>query len=216
MILQAVFFDFDGVIVDSAPIKTAAFGALFRKYGPQVEKKIVDYHLKNQGVSRYDKIRYAYENVLNRPIDMDELAELGLKFSRLVIDDVISAQYLPGVIETLTELQSLAVPAYIVSGTPDEEMKYIAQTKKIDHHFMEIYGSPPGKTEILTSIINRNHYDSSRCLFLGDSKSDYDAANNTSVRFLAIAKDRQCSPFPIGIETYSSIPSIKEHVQSMQ
>ena len=31
---QAVFFDFDGVILDSVDVKTQAFAAMFRAYGP--------------------------------------------------------------------------------------------------------------------------------------------------------------------------------------
>jgi beta-phosphoglucomutase-like phosphatase (HAD superfamily) len=30
---QAIFFDFDGVILDSVHVKTEAFAAMFRKYG---------------------------------------------------------------------------------------------------------------------------------------------------------------------------------------
>jgi beta-phosphoglucomutase-like phosphatase (HAD superfamily) len=40
--LQAVFFDFDGVILDSVDVKARAFSEMFRDYGPEVEKAVVD------------------------------------------------------------------------------------------------------------------------------------------------------------------------------
>jgi beta-phosphoglucomutase-like phosphatase (HAD superfamily) len=37
---QAIFFDFDGVILDSVHVKTEAFAAMFRKYGPEIERAV--------------------------------------------------------------------------------------------------------------------------------------------------------------------------------
>ncbi len=54
---QVVFFDFDGVILDSVDVKTKAFAKMFRHYGPEVEQVVVDYHLANGGVSQVQKIR---------------------------------------------------------------------------------------------------------------------------------------------------------------
>lgn len=42
-------FDFDGVIVESADIKTNAFAELFEREGKDAEEKVVEYHLKNAG-----------------------------------------------------------------------------------------------------------------------------------------------------------------------
>ena len=38
---EAVFFDFDGVILDSVDVKTQAFADMFRQYGPEVERAVV-------------------------------------------------------------------------------------------------------------------------------------------------------------------------------
>ena len=39
---QAVFFDFDGVILDSVDVKTQAFADMYRPSGPKVDNAIVD------------------------------------------------------------------------------------------------------------------------------------------------------------------------------
>ena len=198
---QSVFFDFDGVIVDSAPIKTAAFAAMFRSYGEAVEKAVVAYHLDHQGISRFDKFRYIYEHILNIPLDEQELKVLGSDFSRLVLEAVINAPYLPGVMETLIELQSLKIPAYIVSGTPEDEMKYIVQRRDLSLFFKGVYGTPRKKSEIVDIILRMEQYLPPKCLFIGDSLTDYDAARNHELCFLGIVMDSQNSPFPAGTWT---------------
>ena len=55
---KIIFWDFDGVIKDSVPVKGEAFRKLFIKYGSDISEKVVDHHYKNGGVSRYEKIRF--------------------------------------------------------------------------------------------------------------------------------------------------------------
>lgn len=198
---QAVFFDFDGVIVDSAPIKTAAFAAMLRPYGETVEKAVVTYHLGHQGISRFDKFRYFYEHILHAVIDENRMKALGDEFSTLVLEAVINAPYLPGVMDTLVELQSLQIPAYIISGTPDEEMKYIVQCKDLSSLFKGVYGTPRKKDEIVGHLLETGDYVPSKCLFIGDSLTDYEAAEKHELCFLGIVMDGSDSPFPAGTWT---------------
>lgn len=214
MKLQAVFFDFDGVIVDSAPIKTAAFAKMFRKYGPDIERRVVDYHLAHQGISRFDKFRYSYENILNVSIDQNTLTMLGQEFSRLVLSSVIASPQIPGIMENLIELHSLQIPTYVVSGTPDEEIRYIVRMKRLNHYFTAVYGSPPQKIDILRNIINQNNYAALNCLFLGDSLTDFEAAREASVKFLGIINDKYPCTFPDKVTTCSTIPSLFKYSKS--
>ncbi|KFI34550.1 hypothetical protein HX99_01395 [Peptococcaceae bacterium SCADC1_2_3] len=48
--IKAIIFDFDGVIIESAEIKTRAFELLFAGY-PDKVKEIIAYHKKNMGGS---------------------------------------------------------------------------------------------------------------------------------------------------------------------
>ena len=60
--IKAIIFDFDGVLVESAEIKTEAFRQLFSSFPDKVHE-IVEYHKRNMGISRYVKFRYFYENI---------------------------------------------------------------------------------------------------------------------------------------------------------
>lgn len=198
MFWQAVFFDFDGVILDSVHIKTEAFGRMFRQYGEEVEKKVVSYHVEHGGISRYKKIQYFYESILGKNISNAELDALGDVFSEIVLKEVLNSPFINGAKETLEKLKNALVPAYIVSGTPDEEMHYIAKMRGLTEFFQETHGSPREKHEIVDSIIDQNGFEREKCLFVGDAMSDYKAAEKTGICFLGIVKKGEISPFPQG------------------
>ncbi|WP_045213309.1 HAD family hydrolase [Desulfonatronovibrio magnus] len=193
---QAVFFDFDGVILDSVHVKTKAFAAMFRQYGPKVERQVVDFHLANGGMSRFKKFEHYYRNILNMDISQKELDLLGNKFSELALQGVIESPFIPGAIETLKSLNSDQTPCFIASGTPDDEIKYIVQHKNLTTYFLEVHGSPKEKSAIVSEMIVKHNLASNNCLFIGDAMSDYCAAQETGLNFLGIVKEQTTSPFP--------------------
>jgi HAD superfamily hydrolase (TIGR01549 family) len=194
---QAVFFDFDGVILDSVDIKTKAFAKMFCSYGTKVEREVVSYHLKHEGISRFKKFRYFYENILKKEITEEKLEHLGEMFTNLVLEGVLESPFVEGVLETLEQLHTLGIPAYIVSGTPHEEINYIVKEKGLSHFFKAVHGSPRQKGEIIKNILNNNGYQRASCLFIGDAMSDYNASQESGVCFLGIVKGEP-SLFPDG------------------
>jgi phosphoglycolate phosphatase-like HAD superfamily hydrolase len=195
---QAIFFDFDGVILDSVDIKTKAFAKMFRPFGSKTESEVIAYHLANKGVSRYEKFKYYYENILKREISEKELDNLGKKFSDLVLKGVIDSPFIEGALETLNKLYIRKIPAYLVSGTPRNEINHIVTEKGISHYFKEVHGTPRYKDEIIKDILAHNEYQPNKCLFIGDAMSDYNAAKKNDLFFLGVVKKDEISPFPIG------------------
>ena len=195
---EAVFFDFDGVILDSVDVKTKAFAKMFREYGQEVEKKVVEYHLNNGGVARFDKFRYYYEKILNKSVNEEIIKTLSEQFSGLVVEGVLASPFIPGARESLEELKNNNIPCYIVSATPHEEINLIVEKKELGGYFKEVHGSPRKKWEICQEIINREKYNSQNCLFVGDAMSDYEAALKAGVNFLGIVPKTIHPPFPEG------------------
>jgi HAD superfamily hydrolase (TIGR01549 family) len=193
---KTVFFDFDGVILDSVDVKTNAFGKMFSKYGSEIESAVRSYHLANTGVSRFDKFRYYYDSLLFQPIDDELLAKLSAEFSAIAFAEVVAAQFMPGALEALEQLKKASVPMYIVSATPETEMQTIVKERGLEKYFDEVHGSPRKKYEIVREIVSRKKLDAQKCLFIGDAISDYKAAQETGVSFLGIIKT--ISPFPSG------------------
>ncbi len=192
--LQAVFFDFDGVICDSVNIKTEAFASLYQPYGANVVEKVIAYHLKHGGLSRYEKIRHYETLIKNSPPAEETINKLASDFSELVLQKVISSPYIIGAVEALTQLHS-EYPLFIVSGTPQEELRVIAREKKINHLFKEINGSPQTKHEIITDLLARYNLRNENCVMIGDAMTDYTAAKLTGVNFIGV-NNFQDSPFP--------------------
>jgi HAD superfamily hydrolase (TIGR01549 family) len=203
--LEAIFFDFDGVICDSVNIKTQAFAEMYKKYGDTIVNKVVKYHLENGGVSRFNKFMYWHKVFLNEELTEFQLQEKSEHLTRLVFDKIISAKFIDGAIETLKLAKKLDIPLYIVSATPDEEINKIVELKGIKDLFISIHGSPKSKSTIIKEILSKNPFNPSRCLFIGDALSDYEAANFNNLLFLGVVNESNHSIFPNNVIVTSRV-----------
>ncbi len=202
---QAVFFDFDGVIADSTGVKVQAFATLFAAFGPEVRHAVIRYHLDNGGMPRQAKIRHCFAVLAGHPLDDAGLEQAGHAFSSLVLDAVVAAPLIPGALETLETLHHCGIPAFVVSGTPDEEMRSIVERKGLAPFFLEVHGSPQEKPAIVADILARHGFRPDRCLFVGDALADYRAAQSNGLRFLGIVPSGQTSIFPPGTPTSPTV-----------
>ena len=89
--IKAIVFDFDGVIKDSVDIKTDAFRELYKQYGDDIVKKVIEHHHKNGGVSRFKKIEYYHKEYLRLPLKGNQIDEIASKFSNIVLNKVIKS-----------------------------------------------------------------------------------------------------------------------------
>ncbi len=202
---QAVFWDFDGVVLDSVDVKTKAFARMFSKYGPEIEMAVVDYHLAHGGVSRFEKFRYYFNHLLGKPISEAEIISMGNEFSALALEEVLAAPFIPGALETLNELKEKQIPCYVISGTPEEELRHIVQKRMLSEYFMEMHGAPKKKSDVVSDIINRKRYDAGCCLFIGDAMTDYEAATMCGTRFIGVVAAETNSTFPADTCVMSAI-----------
>ena len=99
--VEAAFFDFDGVILESVAVKTEAFRRLFQDRSPEEVDEVVAFHLANLGLSRYVKFEHFYANVFREPLSEEHVAELDTHFSRLVEEGVLGASPVAGALDFL-------------------------------------------------------------------------------------------------------------------
>ncbi len=180
--IKAIIFDFDGVIVESRDIKTEAFRQLFADYPDKVDQ-IINYHLTNMGISRYVKFRYFYEQILGQKLSTNKEAELGERFSKLVLDEVLNASLVPGADTFLRENYGY-FQFFIASGTPEEELRHIVTYRGLDSYFKGIYGAPRKKSEIIEYVLVKYDLSRGKVVFVGDADSDRVAAEQTGVHFV--------------------------------
>lgn len=214
--IRAIIFDFDGVIVDSVDVKTAAFGKLFEDQGPDVVQRVIAYHLENGGISRVEKFRYYYSHILRQPLPEKRLAELCDRFAGLVIDAVSNARLVPGALDALEMCRDRGYLAFVASGTPEDELCLILERRGLSSYFSGIYGSPPRKQEILRFILLRHQLLASEVLFVGDTMSDYTAAKETGIHFVgrssSVARDMWAG---VGVEMLEDMGRLEEVVPKL-
>jgi phosphoglycolate phosphatase-like HAD superfamily hydrolase len=182
--IRAICFDFDGVIVESADVKTDAFVELFAPYGPEIAAAVKAHHLANMGISRFVKFAWIYDNLLKKPLPEAESAALGEKFSALALDKVLAAPFVPGAEAALAQLAP-RYPLFVASGTPQGELDLIVDRRGLRGAFREVHGTPREKPAILADLLARHALEPHQVLFVGDGLSDYKAAAASGVEFLA-------------------------------
>jgi phosphoglycolate phosphatase-like HAD superfamily hydrolase len=185
--LRAIAFDFDGVILESADIKTQAFMALYAAY-PNRLPAIREYHLSHAGISRYVKFEYIQTKILGLPYTDRDREQQSAEFARLTYEQILRCPEVPGAAGLLQDLAG-RVLRIIVSGTPQDELRKIVADRGIVGWFDEVWGTPRTKVEILRDVLKTHILDAGAVLMVGDGKSDYQAAHEVGVRFLAREKD---------------------------
>ena len=183
--IELIVFDCDGVILDSVDIKTNAFAALFEEFGPDVVQKVVDYHLANGGVSRYEKFAYYYRELLDQDISDQLMMELDKRFNQSTFEGILKAPYIPGSYEFISQNYQ-RWPLYVASGAPENELQKIFEERRLTQFFKDVYGSPTPKKKILEKIVHENSVNPKQTLMIGDSSSDLEAAHFVGTHFLGI------------------------------
>jgi len=182
MRIRVIALDFDGVIVESTEIKTEAFAELFRQHPEQVSQ-IVEYHRKNEGVSRYQKFKHIYEDMIGLPYGDEVERELDKRFSHIVLDKIKKCDFVNGSLRFL-QTYYRKYPLYLISATPDEELKEIVEARGLTPYFVSVFGSSRSKPEWLRLILDREKAGSGELLLVGDSSSDYRAAVEVGTLFV--------------------------------
>lgn len=187
--IRAAVFDFDGIILESADIKTNAFRRLF-----DGNEQAVAYHLQHAGISRYQKFRHITTEILGQPYDEETERRLGAQFSQLVLDEVLVCPFVPGARELLAR-RSAVLSLFVASGTPEEELREIVSARGLDAMFSGVYGTPSTKAEIIRRVLAESGLDRGRVAMVGDANSDLIGAREAGVHFVGRVRPGDPDPF---------------------
>ena len=204
-------FDCDGVLLDSNGVKTDAFFRAAEPYGRDKAEALVDYHVRNGGISRYVKFRSFLTDIVGRDrVDDRELDDLLERYGSFVQQGLLDCEVAPG----LTRLRELTSSALwlVVSGGDQEELRAVfAERGLADYFDGGIYGSPDSKDEILAREW-QNGGILQPAVFIGDSRYDIEAATRAGLDFIFARRWRESDhDFSGAILTVDGIDTLVQH-----
>jgi phosphoglycolate phosphatase-like HAD superfamily hydrolase len=188
--MEAVIFDFDGVILESTKIKADAFASIYSKYGDDIVHKIVQHHLQNGGMSRYKKFVFYHKKYLDTELTQNEIADLDQKFSSYVMANISDAPFVAGVIDFLKKYYN-RYKMFVSSGTPQYELIKTIKLRGLEKYFVEVFGSPQTKEQHIDNILEKYKLFAEQVVFIGDGTRDRDAALSRHLHFIARVADEK-------------------------
>jgi beta-phosphoglucomutase-like phosphatase (HAD superfamily) len=191
--LDGIVLDCDGVLIESVDIKTQVYRGLFEGF-PEHQDAIVSYHLANGGLSRVEKIKHIYKEILKRPLSEGQLALLCERFAALSLAPVLAAPLVNGTREFVEACRG-RVRLFVASGTPQQELERVLSHKGLGNCFTAVFGSPLSKVEILRRILSEWGLAPEAMLAVGDAPTDWQAAAAHGIRFVARVRDGEPAAF---------------------
>ena len=181
--IRTLILDFDGVLVESNEVKRQAFEDLFAMY-PPYSRAMMDYHLANHALPRMLKFEHCVYRIMGRPGEQESVLIMAERFSGLVKGRVIECPEVPGAGAFLEEF-SRRVPLYVSSVTPRDELGDIVAARGLSRFFKDLFGDPPfRKSEAIEVVLHRERLSPPEVVFVGDSPSDYRAAEEAGLEFI--------------------------------
>jgi len=182
-VIQNIIFDFDGVILDSMPIREFGFRQIFSAYDDTLVEKLLAYHEANGGLSRYVKIAYFYEEILGEPISQSEINRLAEAFSKIMRKALTDKKYLITQTVDFLENNHHYYRMHIASGSDQEELRYLCHALGVAEYFLSIHGSPTHKNDLVAMILSEHCYVKEETILIGDSMNDYIASDINGIAF---------------------------------
>ncbi|HLS30814.1 MAG TPA: HAD hydrolase-like protein [Flavobacteriaceae bacterium] len=178
-----ILWDFDGVIMDSMPIRDSGFEQVLKEYPTAQVAELLNFHRTQGGLSRYVKFRHFFEDIRKEEISEKKVQTLANRFSEIMLENLINSEYL--ITDSLDYIKKNYQKQifHIVSGSDEKELNKICSGLNIDIYFKSIQGSPTPKNQLVADILKNNNYNSKEVCLIGDSINDLEAAQVNDIDF---------------------------------
>lgn len=192
--IRAIVFDFDGVIVRRSEIfKQEAWGALFGGHENAWKSfKEAEARFGNgRGGDRFDILQFVFAALF--PEETEEKREKRVADAAedydAIVQKKITNEFIDPIDRALLEQLSRKYPLYINSATPTEALIRTVQSLGISPFFTGVYGRPHSKVENFAVICTELNASPEEIIFIGDSESDYSAAQAAGCRFVGFQNE---------------------------
>ena len=180
---STIFWDFDGVILSSDKVRTQGFKYIFDSYSKKYVDKLIDYHIINGGLSRYEKIEYFSQKILDKKLNDEEKKQYAQSYGnycreRLCDKDLLIKSSISFIKENHKNFNF-----HLVSASDEKELIYLCSNLDIKKYFKSISGSPVNKIENIKKLLKSNNYNELKCCLIGDSINDKLASIENNISF---------------------------------
>ncbi len=186
--LEAIVFDLDGTLIDSAPELTRALNATLAEYGrgplPVEEVKL----MIGDGIDRLIERGFT---ATGSPAGEKQLAALGDRVREFYWNAGVSKLY-PGVLETLEKFRGHRVKLAVCTNKPYEPTMHILRGLGIGDHFAAVGAGDSYRTRKpdpgpLRAILNALGTTPATTVMVGDSPNDVGTARGAGVPIIAVS-----------------------------
>lgn len=181
--IKNIIFDFDGVILDSVPVKTQAYRDLFKKFDKKTVERMIEYHEHHGGVSRYLKVKYFFNQLLGENISDEDVVMYANRYSELTKQELSQKKYLIRDTVDFIKRNQSKYNMHVASAADHNDLICICKELEIVDYFKSIQGSPKLKSDIIKEILLENKYQNQETVLIGDSINDYEAAVKNNIGF---------------------------------
>ncbi len=203
---QSIVFDCDGVILNSNRVKTDAFYNATLPYGEEAAAAMVDYHIRNGGISRYRKFAYFLEQLAPKGVHGPDLEALLAAYATEVKAGLLACEFAEG-LEVFRQYTADA-RWLVASGGDQAELRELFQARGLlDWFDGGIFGSPDTKEEIVKRELANGNIQTP-ALFIGDSRYDHQVAHENGLDFVFLTRwseferwEDYFAPYDITIKT---------------
>lgn len=187
---KVILWDFDGVIMDSMPIRSKGFEVVLQNYPKEEIDRLLEYHNKNGGLSRYVKFRYFFEVIRNEEITDWQIKELAEKFSEVMLELLINEELLIQDSVKFIRENFDKYAFHIVSGSDGVELNHICKELNLSNYFLTINGSPTPKKQLVSDLLEEFNYLKHNVCLIGDSINDFEASEYNGISFFGYNNER--------------------------
>ena len=180
---KTIIWDFDGVIIDSDNIRTESFRETFKDFGIDSVDKLINYHKLNGGLSRYHKVNFFFNKILNKNITDDDYKSWVELYGKYCKDRLCDKSLLIEDSINFIRKNYKIFSFHIASASDEKELKFICEKLEISDYFISINGSPTTKVNNVKNILNSYHCIKENCCLIGDSINDREAAKINNIKF---------------------------------
>lgn len=180
---KVILWDFDGVLMDSMPVRDRGFEIVLSSYPQHEVEQLLIYHRQNGGLSRYVKFKYFFEQIRKEPITNAQVDSLASEFSEVMRRELVNSGLLIDESVEYVKQNYRKFKMHVVSGSDQTELRYLCEVLGLKNYFESINGSPTPKKELVYSVLNSYKYTPEEIVLIGDSMNDYDAASLHGIDF---------------------------------